>query len=257
MSIITILRQAIRSKRKIYKKLKEDYLPRLKKYEAQLEIFGDRNSYSKTDHDATFMRMKEDHMKNGQLKPGYNVQIGTEDQLILGYTIHQRPTDTRCFVPHLEKLKASGLPKPKRIIADAGYGGEANYLYAHEEEFEALIPYNTMRKEETRAYKKDIRNVSNWEYREKDEQIYARRKIEVESVFGHIKGNRSFRRFSLRGLEKVNIEFGLGAIVHNLLKQAEKNRLFQKEEKPSRKLFSQRFFLFKKGLLGQPLLSVV
>jgi len=161
------------------------------------------------------------------------------------------------FVPHLEKLKASGLPKPKRIIADAGYGGEANYLYAHEEEFEALIPYNTMRKEETRAYKKDIRNVSNWEYREKDEQIYARRKIEVESVFGHIKGNRSFRRFSLRGLEKVNIEFGLGAIVHNLLKQAEKNRLFQKEEKPSRKLFSQRFFLFKKGLLGQPLLSVV
>ncbi|GER66792.1 hypothetical protein BpJC4_12630 [Weizmannia acidilactici] len=136
---------AYRLKRKIYKKLKEDYSPRLKKYEAQMETFGDRNSYSKTDHDATFMRMKEDHMKNGRLKPDYNVQIGTE------YTIHQRLTDTRCFTPHLEKLKTSGLPKPKRMIADAGYGGEANYLYAHEE---ALIPYNTMRKEETRAYKK-------------------------------------------------------------------------------------------------------
>ena len=68
----------------------------------QTEICGERNSFSKTDKDATFMRMKEDHMKNGQLKPGYNVQMATENQFILFYSIHQRPTDTRCFIPHME-----------------------------------------------------------------------------------------------------------------------------------------------------------
>jgi transposase len=303
---------AFRAVHKIHKKLQEDYLPRLQKYEEQQSTFGDRNSYSKTDRDATFMRMKEDHMKNGQLKAGYNVQMGTENQFILAYSIHQRPTDTRCFIPHLEKLKQSSLPFPKRIIADAGYGGEANYLYAHEEEFQALIPYNTMRKEQTRSYKKDIRHVSNWVYNEQDDyficpndrkvifrhyskrtdtygqtrdfkiyecedctgcpfkeqctkakgnrqvhynpvyeemkvkakeslwsdegsQIYSQRKIEVESVFGHIKGNRSFRRFYLRGLDKVNIEFGLAAIAHNLLKKAEKNRLLKEENSSTRK----------------------
>lgn len=67
---------------KIHQKLKEDYLPRLEKYEERLATFGDRNSYSKTDHDATFMRMKEDHMKNGQLKPGYNVQMQQKINLL-------------------------------------------------------------------------------------------------------------------------------------------------------------------------------
>ncbi|NIK30826.1 hypothetical protein FHS45_003985, partial [Thalassobacillus devorans] len=72
-------------------------------------------------------------------------------------------------------------------------------------------------------------------------QIYAKRKVEVESVFGHIKGNRSFRRFFLRGLDKVNIEFGLVAIAHNFLKQAEWNRLFHRgnkltTKKPRRKI---------------------
>jgi hypothetical protein len=116
-------------------------LPRLAKYKVQNETFGDRNSYSKTDKDATFMRMKEDHMKNGQLKPGYNVQIATENQFILYYTIHQRPTDTRCFIPHLEKLASSSFPMPKTVIADAGYGREENYLYAIGEEREPLFDF--------------------------------------------------------------------------------------------------------------------
>ncbi|CAI8770940.1 hypothetical protein KOY_00013 [Bacillus cereus VDM021] len=98
-------KKVYQEKRKIHKKLKEDYLPRLQKYESHQETFGDRNSFSKTDPDATFMRMKEDHMKNGQLKAGYNVQVGTENQFIVGYSLHQIPTDTRCFIPHLEKLK--------------------------------------------------------------------------------------------------------------------------------------------------------
>jgi hypothetical protein len=101
-------------------KIRRDLLPRLQKYENAQKILGERNSYSKTDTDATFMRMKEDHMRNGQLKPGYNVQMGTENQFILGYSLHQRPTDTRCLKPHLEKVKSALGKLPGTIIADAG-----------------------------------------------------------------------------------------------------------------------------------------
>lgn len=106
--------------KKTVKNIRDDFIPRMNKYKEQIEICGDRNSYSKTDKDATFMQMKEDHMKNSQLKPGYNIQMGTENQFILFYTIHQRPADTRCFIPHFEKLKASSLPmqgmEVKKII---------------------------------------------------------------------------------------------------------------------------------------------
>ena len=323
--------------KKSIKQIREDFIPRLTKYKEQNEIFGDRNSYSKTDKDATFMRMKEDHMKNGQLKPGYNVQIGTEKQFILNYSIHQRPTDTRCFIPHMEKLARSSLPMPKVVSADAGYGSEENYLYAvgeeREQRFEFLIPYGSYVKEQTRKYKKDIKNAKNWTYVEKDDcficpngmkvtfkkylnkknqsgfeqsfkiyecedctdcplkaqctkakgnrqvhwntifeemkakakaaleceekaAIYAQRKVEVESVFGHIKGNRSFRRFSLRGLDKVHVEFGIVALAHNMLKVAgirqllsEKNRKTQKGQGRKTNCFSPLpYFL---GLIGQ------
>ncbi|MBM6686978.1 IS5/IS1182 family transposase, partial [Faecalicatena contorta] len=86
------------------REFKKDILPRKKKYEKSLETFEGRNSYSKTDHDATFMRMKEDAMLNGQLKPGYNIQIGTENRYIVGFTIHPNPTDTTTMIPHLQHL---------------------------------------------------------------------------------------------------------------------------------------------------------
>ena len=172
-------RKALRKERSALKQppkqIREDFLPRLAKYEQQKACFGDRNSYSKTDPDATFMRMKEDHMKNGQLKPGYNVQMATENQFVLFYSIHQRPTDTRCFIPHMERLAASTLPMPKTVIADAGYGSEENYLYAVGEEkqphFDFLIPYGSYMKEKTRRYKKDIRHASNWTYEEHDDRF--------------------------------------------------------------------------------------
>ncbi|MDY7224733.1 IS5/IS1182 family transposase, partial [Halalkalibacterium halodurans] len=88
-------KQALKPLRKIYRTLTTDTLPRLRKYETSFRLLGERNSYSKTDPDATFMRMKDDHMKNGQLKAGYNWQIGTQDQFILFYTVHPNPTDTR------------------------------------------------------------------------------------------------------------------------------------------------------------------
>lgn len=70
----------------------KNFAANLEKYEEQEEILGKRNSYSKTDPDATFMRMKEDHMQNGQLKSGYNVQISSEDQFIVNTPFTSRPT---------------------------------------------------------------------------------------------------------------------------------------------------------------------
>jgi transposase len=156
------LKKAIRS-------LRRDLLPRLRKYEGSQKILGERNSYSKTDNDATFMRMKENHMRNGQLKPAYNVQIGTENQFILGYSLHQRPTDTRCLKPHLEKVKL-GLGKlPGTIIADAGYGGEENYAYMENEKLEAIVKYGTYHREKSKAWQNDISKIDNWEYNEAED----------------------------------------------------------------------------------------
>src|SRR5690625_5665072 len=90
-------RKKIRSKRKFPKQVRKqfvDFIRRKQKYQKDMEIFGDRNSYSKTDPDATFMRMKDDYMKNGQLKAGYNVQVATEGQYTLAYDIFSNPTDT-------------------------------------------------------------------------------------------------------------------------------------------------------------------
>ena len=76
------------------KKIESDYLLRKEKYEVCKEQFKGRNSFSKTDKDATFMRMKEDAMLNGQLKPGYNIQVRTENRFVIGYDIFPNPTDT-------------------------------------------------------------------------------------------------------------------------------------------------------------------
>ena len=77
------VRKELRKRRSTLKKpvkmIRENFVPRIHKYRMYHETFGDRNSFSKADPDATFMRMKDDHMKNGQLKPGYNVQAATEN----------------------------------------------------------------------------------------------------------------------------------------------------------------------------------
>ncbi|MBR7798383.1 transposase, partial [Agaribacter marinus] len=116
-----------RKEPKQYRKQFQDYVIRKQKYQNDMEIFGNRNSYSKTDHDATFMRMKDDYMKNGQLKAGYNVQIATEGQYTLAYDVFPNPTDTRTFIPFLNNIEERYFKLPKYIVADAGYGSEQNY----------------------------------------------------------------------------------------------------------------------------------
>ena len=293
-----IIKQAV-------KKIKDNYLPRQQKYERQEEILQGRNSYSKTDEDATFMRMKDDHLQNGQLKAGYNIQMGTENQFIVGYSVHQNPGDTGLLIPHLEKVKNQLGSLPENIIADSGYGSEENYEYLENQDVTGYVKYNLFHREQKRSFAQEIFRVENLSYdkttdtyscpggkklsyREtvnyvtdngyetsrdryecedctgcelrvqcfkgknnrvitvshrlnalrkrardlllssKGKEYRSRRPIEVESVFGQLKHNMQFRRFALRGIEKVNIEYGLLSIAHNLKKwvrKLEKNKL--------------------------------
>jgi IS5 family transposase len=289
--------------KKIKQKLnyaKKNWPENLKKYEQQEKTLGTRNSYSKTDTDATFMRMKEDHMLNGQLKPGYNWQISTENQYILGYTIHQTANDTTTLRAHMESLKENLGKMPETLVADAGYGSEENYEYLEKNDVEAFVKYNYFHKEQCKKWRTDPYRIENLPYdQEKDSYICpmgqemtflkekikitdngfkqtkrlyqaqncsgcprkecchnrqgnriievnpklnhyksiirerltsergrkyrSQRPVDVEAVFGIIKSNRNYRKFLLRGIEKVEIEAGLLALAHNLGKLASKN----------------------------------
>lgn len=279
--------------------LQGKHLGKLREYEMHEEKLNGRNSYSKTDEDATFMRMKEDHMRNGQLKPGYNLQIGTEDQFIVNYTLHQQANDMPVLKNHLQdtkaRLAAIGRPMPQRASADAGYGSEENYDYLEAEGMENYVKYPGFYWEQRKEVKNDPFRTENLYYNAQDDYfvcpmgqhltyrytaktksknghessarlyqarhcqgcplrgacnkakgdrivqvntnlqrhkekarqnlwsirgIYLRKKrcIEPEPVFGQIKWNRGFKRFLLRGLPKVNCEFGIVAIAHNLKK---------------------------------------
>ena len=96
------------------------------------------------------MRMKEDHMQNGQLKPAYNTQISTSNQIITNYTIHQNPTDTMTLKPHLESFKHEYGFLPRELTADAGYGSEENYEYLEQNKVEAFVKYNYLTRSSTR-----------------------------------------------------------------------------------------------------------
>jgi hypothetical protein len=287
-----------RSLKKAVRKIEQDYLPRLEKYEEQEKKLNGRSSYSKTDEDATFMRMKEDqHNPEAWPKPAYNVQLGTENQFIVGFSVHQQANDASCLKPHLEEVDQNLGRLPANWVGDAIYGTEENLAYAEEQQCDAYLKYPTFHQESKSRYRDDpFRaekfaydpasdcftcpqgrllpfdydssrttqlgfvihthryscldctdcpfktrctrgqgnrqiNVSwnNWRLKEKARQLLssekglglrARRGWEVEGVFGHIKYNRGFRRFMLRGLPKVRTELGLLALAHNFLKLA-------------------------------------
>ncbi|MGG1688426.1 IS1182 family transposase [Pseudalkalibacillus sp. NRS-1564] len=163
-------RKKLRSERKGPKqslKQLKDIVGRKQKYETDMAIFEERNSYSKTDHDATFMRMKEDHMKNGQLKAGYNLQIATEGQYTLAYDIFPNPTDTRTLRPFLDHIENDFFTLPDYIVADAGYGSEENYKdILKNRERKPLITYSTYRTEKKKRFKQNEFNTANWAYNE-------------------------------------------------------------------------------------------
>lgn len=280
-------------------KLQAEHLPKLEKYENDLDIMGKRKSYSKTDPGATFMRMKDDHMKNGQLKPAYNAQISTENQFIIHASIHQSPGDTTTLPSHLQDFEDINGKQSRQVVADAGYGSEENYELLEEKQIEAYVKYNYFHKEQKRKTKNNPFLIQNLFYNEEKDffvcpmgqrmnkvttskrvsangyqshithyqaqrcdgcplrgschqgktnriiQVNHRlnelkskakalltsqkgiehrsnRPIEVEAVFGQLKSNNNFERFTMKGMGKVKLEFLLMAIGHNLRKMVAK-----------------------------------
>lgn len=281
---------------KVRQKLKyaeKNWPEKLREYEEKEKLLGSRNSYSKTDPDATFMRMKEDHMLNGQLKPGYNVQASTERQYIINYTLAQTTTDTSTLKDHIDDLICGYGQVPESLTADAGYGSEENYGYLEEYGITPFVKYNYFDKEQSdKKYINDPFKADNLYYNAETDtytcpmgqpmryigdktrktangylqthKLYQakncegcplrgpcnkaagnriiqrspklvrykqivrelltsekgiekrKQRYQVEAVFGNIKQNKGFRRFLLRGIEKVNVEFGLIALAHNL-----------------------------------------
>ena len=133
------------------------------------DTLGDRNSYSKTDKDATFMRMKEDAMNNGQTKPGYNLQIGTENQFIADFALFPNPTDTLTYIPFMEPFnKRYGL-YPSTETADSGYGSEVNYRFMEEHGIEAFVKHNRFHMEQRPRHVQGPFRSENFYHNEKED----------------------------------------------------------------------------------------
>ena len=275
---------------------KKHWPSNMERYAQQEEILQKRNSYSKTDTDATFMRMKEDHMKNGQLKPAYNVQLSSHDQFVVNYSLHQHPTDTTTLRKHLESFHSLYNHYPKVLVADAGYGSEENYLLLARHKIDGYVKHNQFDREQ-RSKMVDWFKSDKLEYDKRKDIVYCpigepmkrigtstritangfkqtlaryrakkckgcpvrdachdqkgnrivdinhrlrklkrqanvklktekgiayrkKRPADIEPVFANLKHNKNFKRFMLKGLNKVEIETGLLAIAHNLAKMA-------------------------------------
>jgi len=294
--------QALQGKKvskKIRQKLtyaKKNWPSKVDQYAQQEQILGKRKSYSKTDTDATFMHMKEDHKRTAQLKPAYNVQLSSQDQYIVNYSLHQTPSDTTTLDKHLESFYTLYKRYPDVLTGDAGYGSEENYLILAKHKIEAYVKhYQFDRQQRTKTV--DWFKGENLEYDKKRDVVYCpigepmkrigvttritasgfkqtitkykakrckgcpvrdvchsqvgnrtvdinhrlkklkqqantrlksvkgvayrkKRPADIEPVFANIKHNKNFKRFMLKGINKVEIETGLLAIAHNLAKIA-------------------------------------
>jgi IS5 family transposase len=143
-----------------------EFLERQKKYERDMRILDGRGSYSKTDHDATFMRMKEDHMRNGQLKPGYNVVIGVDAEYIVNAIVSQERSDSKTLIPFMESVRRLNYQKAG---ADAGFESEENYTYLEENGQLAFIKPSNYEQSKTKKYKSDVGRRENMSYDEQED----------------------------------------------------------------------------------------
>lgn len=186
----------------------------------------DRNSYSSTDPDATLMLMKETY-----IAPGYNIQLATEHQVILGYGVFSDRNDQKLLKPLIEEVEARTKKKPESVLADAGYGRKMNYRYLKNQKITAYIPNQSYERDtvlrnqglyhiqspdgELEKYKARMRIRLQSEY---GQAMLKRRRQDVEPTFGDLKRNMEFRRFNLRGRLKCELELGLVSMAHNLKK---------------------------------------
>ena len=323
--------------KKIINKINKDFKPRLEKYNKDLEIMGEnRNSYCKTDHDATFMHMKEDHMRNGQLKPGYNIQVGSCNGFVVNWSTHQNRNDNGTLIPHYERYQRFFGKLPDSTGADSGYGNQENYEFLKKNHIQNYIKYPLFHKEQTKKFKlmkynwqnmiydeindnficpegkkleyiktredktetgfvqksrvyecsecdscphkiectksegnRQIRfNKKLWQLKQeakrnlmskKGIEMRAKRAEYSEGIFGQIKWNMSFKRFLLRGLENVDLEWGILCFALNIKrmnkKDIEKNKEIAKAKSISlleniTKFYTQKFQRFLTGIFA-------
>ena len=161
----------------------DNYLGKLKEYNKKLYICGERNSYSKTDPDATFMRTKEDAMKNGQLKPCYNLQHGVDGQYVTWLSISHYPTDTRTLIPFLKDMEAYLPFKYQEIVADAGYESEENYVFIEGNGQLAFIKPMNYEVSRSRKYKRDIGRMENMMYDPEKDRYYCKNGKELTAQY--------------------------------------------------------------------------
>ena len=154
----------------------EEWLRKLKQYTRDLHICGERNSYCKTDHDATFMHMKEDHMRNGQLKPGYNVNVASSEEFIIGNYISADRNDVHTLIPFMEALKRY---KMRNVVVDSGYESEENYCYFEKQtDIQLYVKPSNHEQRKKKKYRTDISRRENMTYdAEKDSYICASGKL--------------------------------------------------------------------------------
>ncbi len=156
-----------KSRNQRYLEVFRRFLERQTIYDWHTASFQGRNNYCKTDPDATFMHMKDDHMRNAQLKPGYNVQIAVDSEYIVATEIFQDRNDVWTLVPFLKHMEANlGFRYPS-VTADSGYESEETYEYLKRH---GQIPYikpQTYEKWKKRSFKKDISKRENMAYDEK------------------------------------------------------------------------------------------
>ena len=155
--------------RRLIEKTASDSKSKLDEYDNHLDTLGERNSYSKTDPDETFMRMKEDAMNNGQTKPGYNVQISTENQFITNYGVFWQPNDQGTLIPYLKSFEERYGKQSAEIVADSGYGSEQNYEYMFGGGMIPYVKYNMFHAEMKRKYKNNPFLPNNMYYNKEDD----------------------------------------------------------------------------------------
>lgn len=174
-----------------YDKLVE-YTDKLKKYAKHIRTCGEeRNSYSKTDNDATFFRMKKDYMGNDQLLPGYNIQLGLCDEYISVFDVKQYASDMDCFQPLMEKFNNTYHRYPLYPVADAGYGSFNNYLYCEEHGMEKYMKFTMFKKEtEDKEYHNNPFRVVNFPINENGNPVCPNEK-EFHYLYSRpVRGNK-------------------------------------------------------------------
>lgn len=159
----------------------------------------------------------------------YNAQIAVEPdfQLIVGQRVTQEANDKQPMKPMVEVIQEQSAQKPAEVVSDSGYCSDANLGYVEKKKIEAFVavdresyrdrekpcPRGPLPKAATRVdrMRRKLQTKTG-------AAIYATRKTVVEPVFGQIKQARGFRQFLLRGLKKVQGEWAIICLTHNILK---------------------------------------